>query len=463
MVSKIALQDGPVKSRVLVISSEPIGARLAGPAIRSMELAGVLERVGHKPIVTAPDVHRDTPPAAFPIVRFEKARAAPVIGPLLSQVDVVLLHPHALFEFPFIRRTERPIVVDLYDPVLFESLELDAANTSSRKDLAARTQVAILRGLLHRGDFFLCASERQRDFWLGALVIANRVNATTVQDDPALRGLIETVPFGIPSIPPRRSTVTVPSLKGVGPMRQSDKVVLWGGGIWDWLDPLTLIRAFARVAAVRDDVHLVFLGTTRPDASAPPMRMVSQARSLAESLGLAGSRIQFREGWVPYAERGALLLDADVGVTTHTQHLEARFAFRTRVLDYVWAGLPIVCTRGDVMADLVDREGLGIVVPECDETALATGLERMLSDEPFVAACRERLERVAPRLFWGEVAKPFVRFCDSPRLAPDRRRGARALPHRAGALGRRAMELLHEGGPRALALQAWRRLRLCWR
>lgn len=452
-----------MKSQVLVISSEPIGPRLAGPAIRSLELAGVLERTGHKPIVAAPDVHHDTPPARFPLVRFEKARAAPVIGPLLREVDVVLLHAHALFEFPFIGHTERPVIVDLYDPVLFESLELDAGNRLASREFAARTQVAILRSLLRRGDFFLCASERQRDLWLGALVMAGRVTAITVQDDPALRGLIEVVPFGIPAIPPRRPMASLHGLKGVGPIRQSDKVVLWGGGIWDWLDPLTLIRAFARIAAARDDVHLVFLGTTRPNQSAPPMRMVSEARSLAESLGLAGSRIQFREGWVPYAERGALLLEADLGVTTHTQHLEARFAFRTRVLDYVWAGLPIVCTWGDVIAELVEREGLGIVVPERDETALATALERMLSDATFVADCRERLRGVAPRLFWHEVAKPLVRFCESPRVAPDRRRGARTLRHRAGALASRAMELLHEGGPRALALQAWRRLWLCWR
>jgi glycosyltransferase involved in cell wall biosynthesis len=453
-----------MKSRVLLISSEPIGPRLAGPAIRSLELGGVLKRTGHQPIVAAPEVHPDTPAAGFPIIRFEKERAALVIGPLLREVDVVLIHALALFEFPFIRRTNRPVVVDLYDPVLFESLELDAGKPSVRREFAARTQAAILRSLLRRGDFFLCASERQRDLWLGALVIAGRVNAVTVKDDPALRGLIEVVSFGIPAIPPLRPAATPLNLKGVGSIRQSDKVILWGGGIWDWLDPLTLIRAFARVAATREDVHLVFLGTTPPNESTPAMRMVSEARSLAASLGLAGSRIHFREGWVPYAERGPFLLEADLGVTTHIQHLEARFAFRTRVLDYVWAGLPIVCTRGDVIAELVEREGLGIPVPERDEMALAAALEQMLSDQTFVAACRERLRQITPRFFWDEVAKPLVRFCESSQIAPDRgREGVRALGHRGRVLGSRVMELLDAGGPRALALQAWRRLWLCWR
>jgi glycosyltransferase involved in cell wall biosynthesis len=453
-----------MKSRVLIISSGPVGPRLAGPAIRSMELAGVLGRGGHMPIVAAPDVHQDTPPAEFPIVRFEKERAAPVIGPLLRDVDVVLVHPHALFEYPFIGRSKRPLVVDLYDPVLFESLELGAPKPLPTREFSAQTQVAILRNLLRQGDFFLCASERQRDLWLGALIVAGRVNAVTVQEDAALRGLIEVVPFGIPPTPPRRSPATPPVLKGVGPVRPSDKVILWGGGIWDWLDPLTLVRAFARLAATRVDAHLVFLGTTPPNASAPAMRMVSETRAQAEALGLAGSRIHFREGWVPYAERGSVLLEADVGVTTHIQHLEARFAFRTRVLDYVWAGLPVVCTRGDVIAEVVESEGLGISIPERDEAALGAALERVLGDEAFAAACRERLRAIAPRFFWDEVAKPLVRFCEFPHIAADRgRESLPALRRRGGALARRAMELLHDGGPRALARQAWRRFWLCWR
>ena len=53
----------------------------------------------------------------------------------------------------------------------------------------------------------------------------------------------------------------------------------------------------------------------------------------------------FNDGWVPYAERGAWLAEADIGVSAHFDDIETRFAFRTRLLDYLWAGLPIVTTR----------------------------------------------------------------------------------------------------------------------
>ena len=69
----------------------------------------------------------------------------------------------------------------------------------------------------------------------------------------------------------------------------------------------------------------------------------------------------FNEAWVPYDQRHNWLLDADCGVTTHFEHVETTFAFRTRVLDYLWAGLPIVTTDGDAFADLVRTERLGVV------------------------------------------------------------------------------------------------------
>ena len=57
--------------------------------------------------------------------------------------------------------------------------------------------------------------------------------------------------------------------------------------------------------------------------------------------------------WVPYDERALYLMEADLGVSTHHAHLETRYAFRTRMLDYLWARLPIVCTEGDHFGDLV--------------------------------------------------------------------------------------------------------------
>ena len=110
------------------------------------------------------------------------------------------------------------------------------------------------------------------------------------------------------------------------------------------------------------------------------MQMAIDARALADELGLAGRNVFFNEGWVDYSERQNFLLEANVGVTVHFDSAETRFSFRTRALDYLWAGLPIVATDGDAFAELIEREGLGLTVPAEDPEALEEALYRLLTD-----------------------------------------------------------------------------------
>jgi len=182
------------------------------------------------------------------------------------------------------------------------------------------------------------------------------------------------------------------------------------------------------------------------------------ARELARALGLAGRRVHFREGWVPYAERGAYLAECAAGVTTHSAHLESRYAFRTRALDYLWAGLPIVCTEGDVLAELVRTEGLGLVVPPDDPGTLADAIERLVSDGGLAAACRARIAAIRPGLTWTAAVRPLVRFCGAPSLAPAAKGRARTVVGEAWQAAVSARAVLATHGPREVLRRIHRAL-----
>jgi hypothetical protein len=79
----------------------------------------------------------------------------------------------------------------------------------------------------------------------------------------------------------------------------------------------------------------------------------------------------------------------------------------------------MVLTAGDALSDLVDREGLGRVVPSEDVGALAAALEALGKDAEARAGCRARIEEVRPRFTWAVAAAPLVEFCRQPRRAPD--------------------------------------------
>jgi Glycosyl transferases group 1 len=142
--------------------------------------------------------------------------------------------------------------------------------------------------------------------------------------------------------------------------------------------------------------------------------------------------------------------------------VETTFAFRTRVLDYLWTGLPIVTTDGDAFADLVRTEHLGVVVSAEDPDALADALEKVLYDTVFAAAARERIAVVRDRFTWETALAPLVSFCRNPSPAADRLPGTAPLvrnkPLGVGGTLRRDLDLvksyLDNGGPAELTRRA---------
>ncbi|WP_153035731.1 glycosyltransferase [Amycolatopsis sp. YIM 10] len=442
------------RRRILVITGDAITERMAGPAIRAWNIAASLSGEHEVRLVTVNPL-ADPPPAPFAV---SAAKRRDLTEPV-EWADIVILQGHVLEMAPQLKKADsaKIVVCDLYDPMHLELLEQGRGVPDDKRaaDLVGVTKV--LEAQLERGDFFLCASERQRLFWLGHLAAMGRLSPRLYDADPTTHSLLSVVPFGLSPEAPRR---TGPGLRANVPgIAETDHVVLWAGGVYSWFDPLTLVRAIDRLRERRGDVRLVFLGMKHPNPEVAEMDIGSRTIRLADSLGLTGKHVFFNEQWVPYGERQNWLLDADCGVTTHYEHVETTFAFRTRVLDYLWSGLPIVTTDGDAFADLVRAEKLGVVVPAEDSEALADALEKALYDTEFANAAKERIAEVAQRFAWPRALEPLVEFCRDPRPAADRLPGASDLapsdPLRGTEVIRRDLALVKEyladGGVRELA------------
>jgi hypothetical protein len=398
--------------RIVVATADTIGARMAGPAIRAWQIASALAAEHDVRLVTTAAAH---PPAN---ARFE-VQPVDDSGLIAAAAwsEIFVFQGWALAGRPAIPASDVVMVADAYDPMHLEQLEQGRHDGAEgwRRAVAGATDV--LNEQLLRADFVLCASERQRELWLGHLASLGRVNPCTYEEDPSLRRLIDVVPFGVADDPPSRSG---PGPKGTIPgIDPGDELVLWGGGIYNWFDPETLIRAVDRLRSRRPRVRLLFMGMQHPNPEIPMMRAAVDAVRLAEELGIAGSHVFFNEGWVPYEERTSFLLDADVGVSTHLDHLETAFSFRTRVLDYLWASLPVLSTDGDAMSELIEAHRAGVVVPAGDVDAVVAGLDRLLGDHRFRAVARAGSAELAENLRWSRVLAPLVTFCGAPRRAPD--------------------------------------------
>jgi glycosyltransferase involved in cell wall biosynthesis len=431
-----------VARRVVVISADRVGERMGGSGIRAYEHARALQP--HADVVlAAPRMGEPADPDSLdvPLVEYDFLHQR-ALRPLLDGAEAVVAQPpwpHFMHE---LRRSGARLIFMLPHPEPLEVLEFARRRRPRIRRAGVTLTVDRMLDATRRGHHLACGSERQRDLWLGTLLAERAITPRRYDRDPTLRSVLDVVPFGIPAEPPRaRADAVRERFPQIG---ADDEVVLWNGGVWSWLDAPTAVRAVAELARRGRPVRLVFMaGPTSPAARAA----TDQARAVARELGVLDDHVMFNDRWEPYERRADWLLAADCAISTHREHLETRFAVRTRVLDCLWAGLPVACTRGDELADRVERDGLGATAPEGDAAALADGVERIL--ERGRAAYAEPLARAADDYRWERVAEPIVRWATAGNpLPPAIGTGLARRPDEiARGLGfRAAVELLRATG-----------------
>ncbi len=393
------------RPRVLLISQDRLEGQVAGTSIRALELARVLSDSADVSLaaVGSPPPQVD----GIPCVGYHP-QAPAALDPALRAADVVVAGPQWPALMRRLRRSGARLVFDLYVP---EAIETVGGFPGDRRRVRALlTQFAIDRQVdaLRSGSSFVCASERQRDLLLGMLLAERLIDPARHDADPSLRSLVDVVPFGLPEQPPAAA--------GGGPraafadrIGPADEIVLWNGGLWPWLDAATAVRAAAELAQRRPSLRLVFMGAAR---QLPARRAADEAKELARRLGVLDRVVLFNDDWVPYERRADWLLAAACAISTHGDHLETRFAFRTRLLDCFWARLPVVCTAGDDLAEVVEQGGGGHSVPTGDAAAAAAALATVLDRgrDSYAGA----LARIAARYTWPAVAQPLVRMIAEP-------------------------------------------------
>lgn len=401
----------PDKNRILVISHDRVDLRMAGQGVRFWELARALSREFAVTLATPNET--SLPGEGFELLPYAMKETTALQDRARRGADAVVASPYLFHQFPWMRELPIPVVADVNVPVAAESLAWHAGSRPDRQQEIYHLSWQVTGAVARHADFLICPAERQRDYWLGVLAAHGRLRPELYARDPELRTLIDTVPFGCPPAPPQDGPALRGVIPGIGPQ---DRVILWAGGIWNWFDPLTLLRALPGVLARHPQARLVFMGADHPDpARIPEMEKARQARALSREMGLEGASV-FWAPWAAYTERGAYLLDADVGVSLHERGIESRLAFRTRLLDAIWAGLPMVVTRGDVLARELEASGAAVAVEAGAVDAVAQALSALLDETDPRARRAAALDALRARYAWERVTRPLRDFCRAPVL-----------------------------------------------
>ncbi len=385
-------------AKIVLYSLEVVGKQMAGPGIRYWEFAKALSKE-HTVTLLTPNVSALTS-SSFAIKTYRKGS----ITPEMRQADIIITQSIPLRLALAAHFNGTKLILDAYDPLPLEGFEMFKSKSLKDQNYYNNRLVKQQNLSFLTCDAVICASEKQRDLWVGALMALERLTPSLYAQDNSLRQFIDVVPFGLPTHLPVRSGDGLRKLFG---FKESDKIILWGGGIWNWFDPLSLIKAMQLISAERDDIKLVFMGIKNPSTTVPEMEMNRRAIDLAKELDLFERSVFFNFGWVPYEERQNFLLDASIGASIHADHLETRYSFRTRMLDYIWCELPILATTGDSFADLIQQHNLGIVVPYQDSQAIAKAIKRLVDDPQLVAEIKGNLRNRRDSFQWDTLVKPL--------------------------------------------------------
>ncbi|MDP8908022.1 MAG: glycosyltransferase [Chloroflexota bacterium] len=401
--------------KVLLVANDFVGDKMAAPGIRYFHFARELARDGRFDVTLM--VTNDPQEVKLDGVRAigTHARRHRQMRELARSFDVIVAQGGLDYRsMVFLAGTPVRTIYDLYAP-FFEMLTFQGGVPDPGPAQRLRWEAYCLRHrlLLLTGRAFIGASEEQRHALLGALAAVGRIRLEDYRHDPTLEHLVRAVGLGVDSEPPQG---TIDNVRAALPQaREGDRILIWPGNLWDWFDPATLIRAMAKISATRDDVKLFCLGLRHPNtAGYGEMTTTGRAIELAQELGVKDRTVFFDFGWISYKERQNYLLAADVGVNIHGRHIETAFAYRTRLLDYFWADLPVVTTEGGALSDLVDRSGLGRTVRFEDVDDCARAILDLCDDPDEYARVRERVRRFRQRLTWQRAVEPLVELIDAP-------------------------------------------------
>ena len=373
---------------IVVTTPDVVGERMAGPGIRAWNLArqlsGVAETVliakseDASPAPTAKGTMEDrqsclSGQAGLPALHLSHGSAE--AEDALERADILIGQPARGFRK---RRRAQKVIYDLFDPTVLELRELYGNKPSIRQRIHLGAEWSRLAFALGTADVLMCAAPQQRKFY--AQLQSN--------DAPWIE-----VPFGIDLAETKVCE------------KPHDNIVIWGGGTWEWLDPATAVEAVLRVNELGVRCRLLFLGRTRPNRSLVDRRRENRFDHLLER---GGNLVSANAEWVPYRERLSWLRSGKVAIMLHRPTAEAQASIRTRLFDAIAAGVPLVSTEGGFASELIEREGLGVVVPAGDVSAVAEAIRRLLEDDVFHSSCVLNLERVRPRFAWEVVTRPLI-------------------------------------------------------
>ncbi len=385
--------------RLWILSSGAWSNVQLGPSQRLAAIANLALERGFEPHLALdtwsappPDGVHAEPQNPASVERIAPADAT-LVSPFVSQATLRAL-----------LRRRIPFLTDFYCVGALEALgttnPLPAWRLHQGRVRNALRHLFLARGAEH--SFF--STDGQRTFVAGTLYALGSPSAAKLAAELPSRSSL--MPMGIPDAPfPAGHPFPYPDcLRG-------RRIFLWGGGLWSWMDWDTPIRAFASRQGEPDPPVLFFLAGRNESGLSVQDTPLEQARELARSLGALGTTVYFNERRAGPGELPGYLEHCHAGILSNPPQTESLASWRTRLLDLLWAGRPLVSSGWDPLGAAMAQAGAARIAPHSDPIALARALDAFRTPDAWSAAS-DASARLGSSMRWSQALAPLARRMD---------------------------------------------------
>lgn len=299
----------------------------------------------------------------------------------------------------------QPLWIDLYGDRVSEGQVSSHVRRSSR---GMKILFEYLNIILHNADAYSTCSTPQKFALVGQLSMAGRLNRHTMGYD-----FVHAV---LPGSPSKRNESTAPLRLRGNTVPQDAFVVLWCGGYNVWTDVDTLFKALDHAMGQDPCIHYVSAG-----AGVKMAENTSYERFLA-MIEKSPHRERFHMlGWQPSSVVPALYPQADVGINLDAFHYETLLGTRTRLVEMMHNGLPVITTLGCELSHIVKEQGLGFTFEIGDAETFSSQILAMVRDKSLQKKLAQQAEAYTnEELSFQKTTAPFLAWAENPAFAPDR-------------------------------------------
>jgi glycosyltransferase involved in cell wall biosynthesis len=306
--------------------------------------------------------------------------------------------------------TSSPMWLEVYGDML---TILQAVCYRRQNNNGQLTTRRYLRQILTRGDVFSACGEPQQHAIVGEIAMAGRLNWQTFG-----YSFSRVIP---PGSAPLQVDRPAPALRtnaaqlGIPP---DAFVVLWAGGYNTWTDVDTLHRGLELAFEQGTNVHFVSLGASTYVADD------NMYLRFQDMIARSPNRSRYHLlGWRPWKEIPAYCAESDVGINIDALHYETIYGTRTRLLEMIAAGLPVVTTLGSDLSYRLQAQGIAFGFDVGDWRTFGQLLIDLSDRRDSCLELSQRASRAAREAWsFSETTRPLRDWVRDPQRAPDRNR-----------------------------------------